>query len=71
MYTANVQGERNNCAFGNFRRISPCVVGNLYGRILVVSVGNQTVSLLVEKFGFKSGTVYTDQIFVVKRMCKT
>ena len=64
------KGDRFEC--GNSRGISLlCVVGKLYGRILIGRIRRQTESVLgEEQCGFRSGRGCIDQIFTVRQMCE-
>ena len=64
------KGDKNECC--NSRGISLlCVVGKLYGRVLIKRIRESTDGAIgEEQCGFRSGRGCTDQIFAVKQVCE-
>ena len=56
----------------NFRGISLLgVVGKVYGRVLINRIGDKTENVNAEvESGFRRGRGCTDQIFIVRQICK-
>ena len=64
------KGDKYECS--NYRGISLlCVVGKLYGRILMKRIRELTDSVMgEEQCGFRRGRGCVDQIFTVKQLCE-
>ena len=64
------RGDVHEC--NNFRGMSLLsVVGKVYGRVLINKIRDKTEVLITEvQGGFRRGRGCTDQIFIVRRICK-
>ena len=64
------KGDKNECC--NSRGISLlCVVGKLYGRVLIKRIRESTDGAIgEEQCGFRSGRGCADQIFAVRQVCE-
>ena len=66
------KGKGDRCECGNYRGISLlCVVGKLFGRILIERIRDKTERVLrEEQCGFRKGRSCMDQIFTVRQLCE-
>ena len=64
------KGKGDRCECGNYRGISLlCVVGKLFGRILIERIRDKTERVIrEEQCGFRKGRSCTDQIFTVRQL---
>ena len=64
------KGDMYECS--NFRGISLLsVVGKVYGRVLINRIRDKTENVIAEvQGGFRRGRGCTDQIFIVRQICK-